>query len=159
VPVHLNDYGAGTHTGPYWARDLKQYLPTLMSTFANPPAPPAGTSYESIDKSWSQWGWSVSVQRSSAQQFSSLTNAGPGGFSLSGTGTASVVTPPFYAPNAAENVTISGVTRTVTADGGGQLHLSVPLGPDVPDPAGSAAVIGVPGIPPWPTTTVTVQTA
>jgi len=159
VPVHLNDYGAGTHTWPYWARDLKQYLPPLMSTFANPPAPPAGTSYESVDQSWSQWGWSVSVQRSVAQQFSSLTNAGAGGFTLAGAGTATVVTPPFYAPNAVESVMISGATQTVTADGAGQLHLTVPLGPDVPAPFGNGAVMGVPDVPPLPSTAVTVQPA
>jgi hypothetical protein len=160
VPVHLNDYGAGTHTWPYWTRDLKQYVGPMMATFASPPAPPAATSYQSIDKTWSQWGWSVSVQRSAAQQFSSLTNAGKGGFTLSGTGTATVVTPALYAPNAIKTVTTSGVTGLVTtaatADSGGQLHLTVPLGPDVPDPAGGAAIIGVPGVPPWPSTTVTV---
>jgi S-formylglutathione hydrolase FrmB len=163
VPFTVTDYGAGTHTWPYWARDLKQYLPPLMSLFASPPAPPAATSYQSIDKSWLQWGWSVSVQRSAAQQFSSLTNATASGFSLSGTGTAAVVTPALYAPNAAEKVTTStttgATTSIVNADSAGQLHVSVSLAPDVPGPLGSLAVIGVPGIPPWPSTTVTVQPA
>ena len=160
VPFTVTDYGNGTHTWPYWARDLKQCLPPLMSLFAAPPAPPSTTSYQSIDKSWSQWGWSVSLQRSAAQQFSALTNAGTAGFGLSGTGTASVVTPPFYAPNAVEHVTVSTTTgataTTLNADSAGQLHVTVPLAPDVPGPLGSAAVIGVPGIPPWPSTTVTV---
>ena len=159
VPFTVTDYGNGTHTWPYWARDLTQYLPPLMALFANPPAPPATTSYQSVDQSWSQWGWSVSVQRSVAQQFSSLTNAGAGGFSLSGAGTASVVTPAFYGPGAVENVTIGGVAHSVTADSAGQLHLTVPLGPDVPAPFGNGAVIGVPGVPPWPSTAVTVQPA
>jgi S-formylglutathione hydrolase FrmB len=163
VPIHLNDYGAGTHTWPYWARDLKQYLPPLMSTFAAPPAPPSTTSYQSIDKAWSEWGWGVSVQRSAAQQFSSLTDAAAGGFTLSGSGVAAVVTPTFYTPNAPEHVTIStptgAATTIVNADGGGQLHLTVPLAPDVPGPLGSAAIIGVPGVPPWPSTTVTVTPA
>jgi len=160
VPFTVTDYGAGTHTWPYWARDLKQYLVPLMMLFASPPAPPPATSYQSIDKSWSQWGWSVSVQRSAAQQFTSLTNASPRGFALSGTGTATVVTPSSYAPNAVEHVTVStatgSATTALTADGAGQLHLTVPLFPDVPAPLGSAAVIGVPGIPPWPSTTVTI---
>ncbi len=162
VPFTVNDYGAGTHTWPYWARDLKQYLPPLMSLFASPPAPPAATSYQSIDKSWSQWGWSVSVQRSAAQQFSSLTNANANGFSLSGSGTASVVTPPYYAPISAHSVTIGSAVQTVTADSNGQLHLTVPLTPDIPAPLGSAAVIGLPagpGVPPWPSTAVSVQAA
>jgi len=159
VPVHLNDYGAGTHTWPYWTRDLKQYVGPMMAAFANPAAPPAATSYESIDKSWSQWGWSVSVTRSAAQQFSKLTNASASGFALAGTGSASVVTPAFYAPNAAEKVTIGSATQTVTADGNGQLHLTVPLATDIPAPFGSGAIMGVPDVPPWPATTVTVQPA
>ena len=163
IPVHLNDYGNGTHTWPYWARDLKQYLPPLMATFASPPAAPATISYQSIDQSWSQWGWSVSVERSVAQQFSSLTNASAGGFTLSGAGTATVVTPASYAPGAVEHVTVSSTTGSsttvATADGAGHLHLTVPLGPDVPSPFGSGAVMGVPGIPPWPSTTVTISAA
>jgi hypothetical protein len=159
VPVHLNDYGAGTHTWPYWARDLREYVGPMMAAFASPPAAPAGTSYESIDKTWSQWGWSVSVQRSAAQQFSKLTNASAGGFSLAGTGTASVVTPAFYAPGATETVTVGSTTQTATADGNGQLHLTVPLAPDVPGPAGSFAIMGVPDVPPWPATAVTVHPA
>ena len=159
VPVVVNDYGAGIHTWKYWTRDLQQYVGPMMAAFASPPAPPAATSYESIDKTWSQWGWSVSVQRSAAQQFSSLTNAGASGFSLAGTGTATVVTPAFYAPNAVERVTIGATTQTVAADSNGQLHLTVPLGPDVPAPFGSGAVMGVPDVPPWPSTTVSVQPA
>jgi hypothetical protein len=159
VPVHLNDYGAGTHTWPYWARDLREYVGPMMSAFANPPAAPAATSYESVDNTWSQWGWSVSVTRSAAQQFSKLTNAGAGGFTLAGTGTATVVTPALYAPNAAERVTVGSSTQTVTADGNGHLHLTVPLGPDVPAPFGSGAIMGVPDVPPWPSTAVTVQPA
>ena len=162
VPIHVNDYGNGTHTWPYWARDLKQYLPQMMATFANPPVP-LWTSYQSIDQSWSQWGWSVSVQRSAAQQFSSVIDASADSFMLSGAGTATVVTPAFYPPGAVEHVTISpttGITRTTaTADGAGRLHLTVPLGPDVPPPLGSAAVIGVPGVPPWPLTMVTISAA
>jgi hypothetical protein len=161
VPVHVNDYGAGTHTWPYWTRDLKQYVGPIMAMFANPTAPPSAIGYQSIDKAWSQWGWSVSVQRSAAQQFSSLSAASATGFSLAGAGTASVVTPAFYAPGAVETVTMSTTTgkttTTATADSSGALHLSVPLGPDVPSPLGSGAVMGVPGIPPWPSTTVTVQ--
>ncbi|HEV3354959.1 MAG TPA: alpha/beta hydrolase family protein [Acidimicrobiales bacterium] len=162
VPYQLNDYGAGIHTWKYWTRDLQQYAPQLMTLFGSPPAPPAPTQYESIDKTWSQWGWSVALSRSVAQQFSSLTGAGAGGFTLAGTGTAAVVTPALYAPNSPQSVTMAtttgSTTTTVAADGAGQLHLTVPLGPDVPG-AGGAAVMGVPDVPPWPSTTVTVHPA
>ncbi|MGH8491502.1 MAG: alpha/beta hydrolase [Moraxellaceae bacterium] len=34
----LNTYGNGTHSWPYWNRDLQQEMPAIMATFANPQA-------------------------------------------------------------------------------------------------------------------------
>jgi S-formylglutathione hydrolase FrmB len=151
VPVHLNDYVYGTHIWPYWARDLREYVGPLMQTFAYPPAPPAATSYQSIDQSWSQWGWSVALQRAAVQQFSYLTDGRPEGFTLQGTGTATTVTPPFYTPASVETVTLTGASGTstfdATADSTGRLHLTLPLGGiDIPGPLGGIAVIGLPGV-------------
>jgi len=141
VPFHLVDYIYGTHTWSYWARDLVEYLPHLMGAFARPPSPPRDISYESIDSTWSQWGWSVLLRRNAAQQFSALTNAGPTAFTLQGTGTAVVTTPSFYEPGSIATVTISGRPRaTVTADSEGRLKIAVSLGLDVPSPA----IVGVP---------------
>lgn len=163
VPVHLNSYVYGTHTWPYWSRDLREYLGPLMDTFAHPPAPPASVSYQSIDKSWSHWGWSVVVERSAVQQFSDLGGAQRDGFTLRGIGTATVSTPAFYAPGSVFEVTMaSTLARTVTsavADAAGRLQLTVPLGVDVPG-AGGAAVMGVPSAPTTgASTTVTIAAA
>ena len=147
VPVHLDDYMFGTHTWAYWARDLREYLGPLMNTFAHPQPPPPSVSYQSIDKSWSQWGWSVAVQRSAVQQFSDLSDAQRDGFTLRGVGTADVTTPGFYRPGSVSKVTMDSpfghTVTTAVADAAGRLHLTVPLGVDVPE-AGGAAVIGVP---------------
>jgi len=165
IPVHMDDYVYGTHSWPYWTRDLQEYVGPLMQTFAHPPAPPATTSYESIDQSWSQWGWSVSLLRPEAQQFSYLTDGRPRGFTLQGTGTATVVTPAFYRSGSVEIVTLSGSggssTVRATADRAGHLHLNVPLGgTNVPGAVGSSALIGLPGVPSWGAiTTVTVSPA
>jgi S-formylglutathione hydrolase FrmB len=35
----INDYGNGTHSWPYWNRDLQQEMPAIMAAFANPVAP------------------------------------------------------------------------------------------------------------------------
>ena len=158
VPVHVEDYTYGTHSWPYWARDLRDYLVPLMATFASPAALPAAISYQSIDATWTQWGWSVTVERSAAQQFSALSGAGPDGFTLQGSGTAAVTTPPFYAPGAALAVTSSGPdgtsTMTAVTDAAGRLHLTVELGPDLPP----TAVMGVPTPPPG-TAAVTIAAA
>ena len=107
-------------------------------------------SYQSIDKSWSQWGWTVDVERSAVQQFSELSAAQRSGFALRGTGAAEVTTPAFYPPGSTWTVTMSStVGSTVTsvvADAEGRLHMTVPLGVDVPG-VGSAAVMGVPSAP------------
>jgi len=156
VPVHLEDYVYGTHTWAYWARDLRQYLVPLMATFAAPPTALDTVSYQSVDKTWTQWGWTVSVDRDAAQQFSALTKASSAGFSLQGSGTATVTTPASYAPGSAHEVTTSGpagtTTSTAIADASGRLQLTVSLGRALP----TVAVVGVPTLPP---VTATVRIA
>ncbi|MFL6204555.1 MAG: alpha/beta hydrolase [Acidimicrobiales bacterium] len=155
VPHHLVDYRYGTHTWAYWADDLRQYLPHAMAVFDAPPPAPAQASYRSVEPTWSQWGWTVTAQRLSPQDWTTLAEAGPGGFALTGVGRATVTTPALYLPGASLRVTmgsgLSTSTTTVTADGAGRLHLSVPLGLDVP----SVEVVGVPQQP-GSTTTVRI---
>ena len=38
---HLDDFGPGTHTWPYWERDLTEALPSVMKTFADARRPAA----------------------------------------------------------------------------------------------------------------------
>jgi hypothetical protein len=164
VPVHFEDYLLGTHSWPYWARDLREYLGPVMETFAHPAAAPATTSYQSIDKSWSQWGWTVTLARPEAQQLSILTDGRRDGFTLQGTGRATVTTPPLYAPGSVATITFANTSgsavpaTTAVADAAGRLHVSVPLSATpAPGAVGSAAVIGVPLVPPWGgTTTVSI---
>ena len=152
VPFHLVDYTYGTHSWPYWARDLAEYLPRAMETFAQSPSAPRRVSYESIDTTWSQWGWSVALDRSTPQQFSALTDATSTGFTLQGNGTGVVTTPAFYKPRSVVTVTIGDTPpKRTRADSAGRLKLTVPLGPDLPSPA----IIGTPIIP-GPVVTVTM---
>ena len=127
VPSDYHDYVYGTHTWAYWTRDLQEYVGPMMRDFAHPTTPPV-TTYTSIDRSWSQWGWSVSFARTAAQQFSELSNGGSPGFTLTGSGTATVTTPPYYRPGSRLEVGIGAAKRNVTAGRDGRLRLSVPLG-------------------------------
>ncbi|MDQ1706467.1 MAG: hypothetical protein QOF18_2833, partial [Frankiaceae bacterium] len=79
----------------------------MMATFGHPTRPRT-ISYRSIDPSWSQWGWSVSLTRTTTQQFSSLQEADASGFVLQGSGKAEVTTPPGYDPGARMRVHVSG---------------------------------------------------
>ncbi len=36
IPVHADFYGPGTHTWPYWQRELKRALPTLLQALTGP---------------------------------------------------------------------------------------------------------------------------
>jgi S-formylglutathione hydrolase FrmB len=144
IPNSWNAYGPGTHTWPYWADDLAQSLSQIVADFGRPP--PAKVHYTTTDASYSVYGWSVAVSRS-AREFSTLAGADAGGFSLSGSGSAEVVTPPDYTPGSTHVVTVTegaGPSSTVTlvADSSGHLHLAVPLGPPNPYQEYTVPVVG-----------------
>lgn len=130
IPAYYDNYVYGTHSFPYWARDLKAYLPMMMADFAHP-RHPAVISYMSIDRQWSQWGYTVSIDRPAVQEFSSLDNGTAAGFTFSGAGTATVTTPPLYPPGATATVQVerAGGTSTehvvVGRDGRITLHLAL----------------------------------
>ncbi len=139
IPIDYHDYGPGTHTWPYWARDLRDVLPGVMRDFAGPtptPTPtPTPVDYQSADARFSQWGWDVSMHRP-AREFASLLRAGASGFTLTGSGSATVVTPAAYAPGRTTTVELTTgdehVTRGARTDADGRLRVEVPLGPGNP---------------------------
>ncbi|MGZ8738547.1 MAG: alpha/beta hydrolase [Nocardioides sp.] len=96
----FRDYGAGTHTWPYWSRDLRQWMPRLAKVFAQDRADPARISYRSIEKTWREWGWRVATRRTAEHAWSGLEKASRGGFTLTG-GRAVVTTPGDYRPGRA----------------------------------------------------------
>lgn len=120
IPAYYDNYIYGTHAWAYWARDLRQYVPMMMADFAHPMLP-RSVSYTSIDASWEQWGYKVSFVRAATQEFSSLTDADPSGFAVSGSGVATVTTPPDYQPHSTVVVTIRGPRGPATE--------KIPVGP------------------------------
>lgn len=125
------DYGPGTHSFPYWNRDLSKTLPLLMQVFAEHRPAPSTFSFRAIEPTYCVYGWRVTLDRP-ALEFSSLEDASAAGFSLSGSGTATVVTGPLYQAGKTYGVTTksSAATDAVTlhADPQGRLHIAVPLG-------------------------------
>jgi S-formylglutathione hydrolase FrmB len=132
VPVTVDAYGNGSHNWPYWQRDLQWVMGPVTAIFAHPPAAPARKAFMSADDPWSQWGYTVSIARP-AREFSALRDGNASGFVLSGSGTATVLTPGQYSRGSRVTVRMSGphVNRTVRvrATRGGRLRLRVPLGP------------------------------
>jgi S-formylglutathione hydrolase FrmB len=127
IPHVWDDYGPGTHSWPYWQRDLRESLPSLEATFAHPPASPRKVTYTSAENSYQVYGWRVSFQRA-GMAFSTLAGAGRRGFALTGSGTATVTTPPAYAARSRHRVSVSGQLRSLRADRRGRLHIALPLG-------------------------------
>src|SRR5581483_8754329 len=132
IPSYFDDYGAGTHSWPYWARDLRQSIGPIMHDLTGPPiATPGPVSYTSADPSYAVYGWSVTTQRK-VREFSTLLDARPAGFTLQGSGSAIVQTPPAYRPGGSYRITATGAgpaSELVRADASGRLTISVSLGP------------------------------
>ena len=130
-----DDYGPGTHNYAYWRDGLEKTLPILMDVFAERRPDPSPFSYRSIEEIYEVYGWQVALDRP-VTEFSSLEGASPDGFTLTGSGTATVTTPATYDPGHPYRIVTTGDTGStetlVTADDLGRLTLPVPLGPPNP---------------------------
>jgi S-formylglutathione hydrolase FrmB len=129
IPSFYDDYGPGTHSWPYWARDLQQSIGPLMADFGHPAAVSNKFTYMSDDPQYSVYGWTVSVKRDVAE-FSTL-DGGPGGFTVQGSGTATVTTPARYRNHSRYTVRVfsaDAVKTMVLRPKHRRLVISLPLG-------------------------------
>ena len=122
-----DDYGPGTHSWPYWQRDLQRDLPRFMATFAHPPRTPDPFTYTTAERTFSVYGWRFAL-KPATMAWTQVTRAGRHGLTLKGTGTAAVTTARRYRPRSRHTVTIGTATTTLHADRRGRLHITVPLG-------------------------------
>jgi hypothetical protein len=101
-----------------------------MQSFAQPSSP-AHVDYRTTDPSYTVFGWGVDVQRP-AVEFSELANADRDGFTVAGSGTATVTTPVWYRPGQALAAVVTDEQRTWTeqvhAGPDGRLSLRMDLG-------------------------------
>jgi S-formylglutathione hydrolase FrmB len=134
-PHVWDDYGPGCHCPFYWKRDLEQLMPELTRVFADPPPPPSPFSYRSIEPAYEAYEWDVEIERP-ALEWSELREARRGGFTLRGSGTGTVTTPPLYVPGRVLDVELvrDGQLETERVQVGSdcRLRLDVPLGPGNP---------------------------
>jgi S-formylglutathione hydrolase FrmB len=132
LPAYFNAYGNGTHTWPYWARDLRWSLPKIMADFAHPAPPPSAVTYTSGDDRYSVYGWQVTMHRT-ARELSTLEHASARGFALAGSGSGTVITPASYLRGARYRVTLTRnhASQTIVLEAGhdNRLQIEVPLGP------------------------------
>jgi S-formylglutathione hydrolase FrmB len=135
IPSTWDDYGPGSHTWPYWQRDLRQTLPTLMSVFAHPRPRPSSFSFTAVAPQYGVYDWSVDVRRA-ALEFSTLRVDGRRSFSLTGSGRATVTTPRLYSAGEPLLVVVRDATgkrrRRIVAGRGGRVAVPLSLGPSNP---------------------------
>jgi S-formylglutathione hydrolase FrmB len=132
IPSIWDDYGPGSHAWPYWERDLRQTLPTFMSVFSHPRPAPSSFSFTAAEPGYSVYGWSAELDRR-ALEFSTLRVSGRGGFALTGSGTATVITARLYRPHERMRVTIRDASgrrrRDLIVERSGRLRVRLDLGP------------------------------
>lgn len=125
-----------------------QLLPRLSRALATEHPLPTRVSYKSTAKDFTAWGYDVAVDRDN-KEFLSILGARLDGrdFTLAGTGSALVTTPPAFRPRQTVRVVITPdpasddprpngflaplrpTTQEVTADKAGRVTIEVPLGP------------------------------
>jgi S-formylglutathione hydrolase FrmB len=128
IASSIDDYGAGTHSWPYWSRDLRQSIDWVMAGFAHPGPAASQITYTSADAGYSVYGWQVSMHRG-VREFSTLRGAGPSGFTLQGSGSATVITPAVYRRGVRYAVSVGAQTLLEPPARDGRLRIEVPLGP------------------------------
>jgi S-formylglutathione hydrolase FrmB len=134
IPFTSYFYGPGTHSWPYWQRDLVHFLPQMEAAFAHPVATPPQVpfSYRTDASSFSVWGWSFAGDHP-ATEFTYLSKVDRAGLTVVGSGNLSVTTAALYEPGATYTVHIqvppSTSTLAVRSDSHGRLRFTVPLGP------------------------------
>ena len=125
-------YGGGTHIWPYWARDLTEYVGPLMKRFRRPRRQRV-VAFKTTDEKWERWDWQVTLQ-GAEPGFNELGDAQKRGFSLTGTGKATVETPAIYKKGRTMRVMQTGPTGTDTKDvkvgSSRRLRITVPLSDD-----------------------------
>jgi S-formylglutathione hydrolase FrmB len=127
VPSLYDDYGSGTHSWPYWARDLRWSMGPIMADFRHPLPTPRSITFTAAEPSYETFGWRVTMHRA-VEEFSTLKDASASGFTLAGSGSATVVTPATYVPRRRYRVTVGSQTGRDRADRRGRLTIQVPLG-------------------------------
>jgi S-formylglutathione hydrolase FrmB len=132
IPSIWDDYGPGGHDWPYWQRDLRETLPSLMAVFDHPKPPPSSFTFTAVESRYGVYGWSVSLRRRSLE-FSTLRVARAASFSVTGSGEATVLTPPLLAGRKRVLAVVydagGGRRERLMADPLGRLRVVLSLGP------------------------------
>jgi S-formylglutathione hydrolase FrmB len=85
-------YGPGTHSWPYWERDLTRFIPFMANGWRHPDPAPDSFSDRSAATHFTAWGWSFVADRS-VEEFTYLRNVTSHGLEVAGSGTLHITDP------------------------------------------------------------------
>lgn len=96
IPHLWGDYGPGCHTPPNFTRELVDTFAVFARDFAHPTPRPKTFDYESIEPSFDVYRWRVRTDPDRALEFIQMRDVSRKGFTLVGSGTTKVTTPPWF---------------------------------------------------------------
>lgn len=125
-------YPGGTHTWPYWRDGLAASLPGFLAVAAARAPAPVAVDYRSLEPSFSAWGFDVALDRPVYE--TAILSVRRNRFSLTGTGAATVTTPPRFAPDEEVELVVESSlagpqSLVLTAGPDGRLTVPLDLGP------------------------------
>ncbi|HTO01086.1 MAG TPA: alpha/beta hydrolase family protein [Microthrixaceae bacterium] len=140
IPVVTHFYGRGTHSGPYWRRELSLSLPMLAKAMEQNRPTPESFTYRSTENSFDVWGWHFEVRDRREPAFTDITVTN-GRVSATGNGTLDATAPATWPAGAG---TGAGIRFTLDLGGTAERYSSGPDRPG-PRPTGPPAVFTAEG--------------
>ncbi|MFF4060153.1 alpha/beta hydrolase [Streptomyces sp. NPDC001668] len=129
IPHTFTAYDWGCHTPAMFKQEITESLGRFADRFSQGTSEPATFDYRSIEPKFGVFGWSVTADPNRASEFLDLHNVSAGGFTVTGSGTTRVTTPPLFHGANAVTVMTNGVPSSVVPDADGRLTVVVDLGP------------------------------
>ncbi|BCW86515.1 hypothetical protein NicSoilE8_41880 (plasmid) [Arthrobacter sp. NicSoilE8] len=121
-------YNWGCHTPEMFQKQISEALPHFAEIYGKNVPAPTTFDYRSIEPSFSVFGWSVDTDPLRATEFLDLHDVSNTGFTVTGSGSTRITTPPMYLGNKAVTVLIDGVAKGLRTDSSGRLTIPVTLG-------------------------------
>jgi S-formylglutathione hydrolase FrmB len=117
----------GSHSPPYWQRDLREFVAWLKPLLRPRMSAPSPIAVSTARASFTAWGWTFQTHRK-VREFTYLT-VDRDALTATGSGRLGVVTPPNRRSGRRYPIKIGDRTRVVAADLHGRLAFSIDLGP------------------------------
>ncbi|MFD5160863.1 alpha/beta hydrolase [Streptomyces hawaiiensis] len=129
IPHTFTAYNWGCHTPAMFKQEITASLSRFADRFSQGTSEPATFDYRSVEPEFKVFGWSVAADPNRALEFLDLHQVSADGFTVTGSGTTRVTTPPLFHSSKAVTVVINGVPSSVVPDTDGRLTVVVGLGP------------------------------